>query len=55
MKKRLTYILIFSLMLFTTSGWGNVLQAAYCDPTTSVAADHMEGRPSFWKNSPIVP
>ncbi|WP_269621281.1 hypothetical protein [Zhongshania sp. BJYM1] len=41
MKKRLTYILIFSLMLFTTSGWGNVLQAAYCDPTTSVAADHM--------------
>ncbi len=41
MKKRLTYILILSLMLFTTSGWGSVLQAAYCDPITAVAAEHM--------------
>jgi hypothetical protein len=31
MKKRLTYILILSLMLFTTLGWGSV----------SVAAEHM--------------
>ncbi|MFT5888499.1 MAG: hypothetical protein ACI9BO_001319 [Zhongshania sp.] len=41
MKKRLIYTLILSLMLFTTSGWGSVLQAANCDPITSVAAEHM--------------